>query len=121
MAQIGPNDDPEGDSVVNLMEYATGGSAAVYDVAGAALVLNSAGTAITFRHQPDRADIRTRLQESANLHTWSDLATASGGASLAGQNGATVSIVSGPDYHTATVTIRSAGAWQLCRLVVEML
>jgi len=74
-AQRGPLDDPDGDSVPNLLEYFMGSDPATSTPAGGALTISSAPAApntfkVRFPRALNRPDVAGHFQWSTDLATW---------------------------------------------------
>jgi rhamnogalacturonan endolyase len=78
------DEDPDGDGIPNLLEYAFGNSPLAPNAAPTRLVTSSGYLQISFTRIADPT-LQYAVQASSNLVTWSDIWTSTGSANLAGQ------------------------------------
>jgi hypothetical protein len=78
-AQRGPYDDPDGDGIDNLVEYAILGGDPTRSTASPAVIT---GTLVTFLKNPDAAGISYALEKSGDLATWDEATATTNDANL---------------------------------------
>lgn len=93
-----PGDDPDGDGVVNLLEYASGTLPWLADAVRPTLVSEIGNKGLSFLRDERTGDLRYEVQVSENAMTWFTMASGDGGAPLQAISG-----------HTPLVTDASAG------------
>lgn len=94
-----PLDDPDGDGVPNLLEYASGTLPWLADAVRPSFVSGTGQAGLSFQRDERAGDLLHEVQFSEDAATWVTLATSSGGASLQAAIG-----------HTPVITDDSAGA-----------
>ena len=96
-AVAGPNANPSGDGILNLVKYALGLDPAVASLAGLPVVTrNGSRLQMAFARNVGATDIILQVQASNDLATWSALATLSAGATTwTTAQGATVTDTNG--------------------------
>ncbi|RYD22975.1 MAG: hypothetical protein EOP88_06045 [Verrucomicrobiaceae bacterium] len=85
----GPADDPDGDGIPNLLEYACGTLPWLGDAVRPTLVSDPAGKGLSFLRDERAGDLRYEVQVSENAATWVTLASGDGGAPLQAAPGQT--------------------------------
>lgn len=100
----GPADDPDGDGVPNLLEYANGTLPWQADAVRPVLVSDAGSKGLSFLRDERTGDLRYEVQVSENAVTWVTMASAEGSAPLQPVSGQTPVITD-----VSAGTIRSVG------------
>ncbi len=89
----GPADDPDGDGLPNLLEYAFAKLPWLADNTGASEIQrDAAGPTFHFRRDERATDLTLEIQAAATLGAWITIATSTGGAPFLATAGAEVAI-----------------------------
>lgn len=100
----GPADDPDGDGVPNLLEYASGTLPWLADAIRPTFLSDAGGKGLSFLRDERTGDLRYEVQVSENAMTWLTIASGDGGAPLQEIPGQTLLITD-----ASAGTIRSVG------------
>jgi uncharacterized delta-60 repeat protein len=107
-----PDIDPDGDGLTNIVEYATGSDPNIYDAANVITAGWLAGKlTASFPRNTGATDVLIRVQASADLQSWEDLAaSALGNPMNALKSGATAAESGAGAVRAVTVTDFAAGS-----------
>lgn len=102
-SMTGDDDDPDGDRLPNLVEYATGGDPNAFTASPLQMVTGDS-TQVTWRRSVGRSGVTLQLQGSTNLSGWATLCGSVGAAdTIAIAPGVTVDDSADTSFVTATV------------------